>query len=65
MCTGIMSTSNSSSDSSVVAGLELGHLLGRGSFGWVYYGTYYGTSVAVKVSQTQQAPQLGCWAVDC
>lgn len=30
-------------------GLELAHLLGRGSFGWVYYGTWFGTPVAVKV----------------
>lgn len=30
-------------------GLELGHLLGKGSFGSVYYGTWLGTPVAVKV----------------
>eukprot|EP00798_Chlamydomonas_sp_ICE-L_P002176 gene2176-12166_t len=30
-------------------GLDMGHLLGKGSFGSVYYGTWYGSPVAVKV----------------
>lgn len=33
-------------------GLEMGHLLGKGSFGSVYYGTYFGTPVAVKIIET-------------
>ena len=33
----------------MVDGLKLAHLLGRGSFGVVYAGQWYGTDVAVKV----------------
>lgn len=36
-------------NSSLVAGLELGPLLARGSFGQVYRGRYKGKKVAVKV----------------
>eukprot|EP00798_Chlamydomonas_sp_ICE-L_P025632 gene25632-11290_t len=32
-------------------GLEMGHLLGQGSHGPVYYGTWYGSPVAVKIRQ--------------
>ena len=39
----------SSSSMATVEGLELGHLLGKGSFGSVYYGTWHGAPVAVKV----------------
>ncbi|KAG2432561.1 hypothetical protein HXX76_008906 [Chlamydomonas incerta] len=45
-------TSTWSTGSEVVEGLELGHLLGKGSFGSVYFGTWMGTSVAVKVMDT-------------
>jgi hypothetical protein len=44
-----------SSTDTVLPGLDLAHLLGRGSWGWVYYGTWYGTPVAVKVSGTAKA----------
>lgn len=33
-----------------VPGLELRHLLGRGGFGRVYYGTWNGRPVAVKIT---------------
>ncbi|GLC36181.1 hypothetical protein PLESTF_001471200 [Pleodorina starrii] len=42
----------SAGGSEIVEGLELGHLLGKGSFGSVYYGTWLGTPVAVKVMDT-------------
>ncbi|GIL56613.1 hypothetical protein Vafri_11948 [Volvox africanus] len=45
-------TTWSSGGSEIVEGLELGHLLGKGSFGSVYYGTWLGTPVAVKVMDT-------------
>lgn len=32
-----------------IEGLVTGHLLGKGAFGSVYYGTWFGTPVAVKV----------------
>ena len=32
-----------------VPGLELSHLLGKGGFGSVYYGTWNGMPVAVKM----------------
>lgn len=28
--------------------IEMGHVIGRGAFGEVYHGYYYGTEVAVK-----------------
>ena len=48
------STITSSSDSSAclgsaVEGLEVGHLLGKGAYGKVYSGNWFGTPVAVKV----------------
>lgn len=45
MCAG----SSVSCGSGMVDGLKLAHLLGRGSFGAVYAGQWYGTDVAVKV----------------
>mmetsp|Transcript_31353 Transcript_31353/g.79990 ORF Transcript_31353/g.79990 Transcript_31353/m.79990 type:complete len:891 (-) Transcript_31353:88-2760(-) len=52
----ILTTANGSTTSDVttsstasIDGLDLAHLLGRGSFGWVYYGNWFGTPVAVKV----------------
>jgi len=40
-------------------GLKLAHLLGRGSFGVVYFGTWFGSEVAVKVRrQGREGP--GC-----
>ena len=41
------------SSSSEYEGLELGHLLGKGTFGSVYYGTFFGTPVAVKVIDSE------------
>lgn len=32
-----------------ISGLSMGHLLGKGAYGSVYYGTWYGSPVAVKV----------------
>ncbi|PNW77428.1 hypothetical protein CHLRE_10g436100v5 [Chlamydomonas reinhardtii] len=32
-----------------INGLSMGHLLGKGAYGSVYHGTWYGTSVAVKI----------------
>lgn len=32
-----------------IGGLTMGHLLGKGAYGSVYYGTWYSTPVAVKV----------------
>lgn len=41
------------SSSSECDGLELGHLLGKGTFGSVYYGTWFGSPVAVKVIDSE------------
>mmetsp|Transcript_35206 Transcript_35206/g.78353 ORF Transcript_35206/g.78353 Transcript_35206/m.78353 type:complete len:865 (-) Transcript_35206:387-2981(-) len=46
----LSSTYSSSPDE--LEGLEMGHLLGKGTFGSVYYGTWFGTPVAVKIVQT-------------
>mmetsp|Transcript_19044 Transcript_19044/g.32598 ORF Transcript_19044/g.32598 Transcript_19044/m.32598 type:complete len:905 (+) Transcript_19044:39-2753(+) len=43
------SMGSNSSGSNVIEGLELAHLLGRGSFGSVFYATYFGTPTAVKI----------------
>ncbi|KAG1673547.1 hypothetical protein FOA52_003847 [Chlamydomonas sp. UWO 241] len=37
------------------SGLEVQHLLGKGSFGSVYYGKWHGSAVAVKVIDTRNA----------
>ncbi|GAX81182.1 hypothetical protein CEUSTIGMA_g8615.t1 [Chlamydomonas eustigma] len=34
-------------------GLDMGHLLGKGTFGRVYYATWFGTPVAVKVINSE------------
>ncbi|KAL6751941.1 mixed lineage protein kinase [Haematococcus lacustris] len=47
---------SSTSSEGSVDGLELAHLLGRGSFGWVYYGTWYGSPVAIKVVDDDVKP---------
>ncbi len=36
-----------------IGGLTMGHLLGKGAYGSVYYGTWYSTPVAVKVSRAR------------
>jgi hypothetical protein len=41
-----------------ISGLSMGHLLGKGAYGSVYYGTWYGSPVAVKVRVTHSAWEL-------
>ncbi|KAL6762195.1 hypothetical protein V8C86DRAFT_691715 [Haematococcus lacustris] len=49
-------------DGSLIPGLELGSLLGRGAFGSVYAGTWYGTPVAVKVVDQDVRSLQACGA---
>ena len=42
-----------------INGLSMGHLLGKGAYGSVYHGTWYGTSVAVKVGSA--SPSIIAW----
>ncbi|KAF5842686.1 kinase-like domain-containing protein [Dunaliella salina] len=51
--------STTSCGTGVVDGLKLAHLLGRGSFGCVYAGKWYGTDVAVKVIDHDVPSLLG------
>ncbi|KXZ51728.1 hypothetical protein GPECTOR_11g175 [Gonium pectorale] len=39
-----------------ISGLTMGHLLGKGAYGSVYYGTWYGSSVAVKIIDEELPP---------
>ncbi|KAG2432963.1 hypothetical protein HXX76_008691 [Chlamydomonas incerta] len=39
-----------------INGLSMGHLLGKGAYGSVYYGTWYGTPVAVKIIDEELPP---------
>ena len=45
-------------------GLKLGHLLGKGSYGRVYRGTWRGETIAAKVAVSLLIPPL-CSAVLC
>lgn len=56
---GLSISSNASSGN--IDGLELGHLLGKGSFGSVYYGSWMGTPVAVKVGSAEHC--ICCWCM--
>ncbi|GLI66067.1 hypothetical protein VaNZ11_009786 [Volvox africanus] len=39
-----------------ITGLSMGHLLGKGAYGSVYYGTWYGSAVAVKIIDEELPP---------
>ncbi|KAG2501254.1 hypothetical protein HYH03_001061 [Edaphochlamys debaryana] len=39
-----------------IGGLTMGHLLGKGAYGSVYYGTWYGSAVAVKIIDEELPP---------
>ncbi|GLC34060.1 hypothetical protein PLESTB_000832900 [Pleodorina starrii] len=39
-----------------IRGLSMGHLLGKGAYGSVYYGTWYGSAVAVKIIDEELPP---------
>ena len=48
----ILSVTQPGCSSVPVEGLQLGHLLGKGSYGRVYHGFWHGQEVAVKVGLT-------------
>ncbi|GFR42473.1 hypothetical protein Agub_g3381 [Astrephomene gubernaculifera] len=39
-----------------ISGLSVGHLLGKGAYGSVYYGVWYGSPVAVKIIDEELPP---------